>query len=83
MAGGVDRATAVADTAAVSTQVSLLRRAFLPSPLEERPGPSNVDAFARLRAWFIVAALLVDVGIYLGFRGSADFNRSALILVGP
>ncbi|MBA3395417.1 MAG: serine/threonine protein kinase [Deltaproteobacteria bacterium] len=57
---------------------SLARRAFLPSPLEEAPGPARIDAFARLRAMFAVSAILLDLGIYFGFRGSSHFDQRAL-----
>ena len=77
-AGGVRDERAVAATVTASTQISLARRAFLPSPLEEIPGPGRIDAFARLRGMFTLSAIFVDLGIYVGFRGSSHFNADAL-----
>jgi hypothetical protein len=78
--GGVRDERAVAATVTASRQISLVRRAFLPSPLEETPGPGQIDAFARLRGWFTLSAILVDIGIYFGFRGSPRFDGDALRL---
>jgi hypothetical protein len=57
---------------------SLARRALFPSPLEEPPGPQRVDTFARIRALFTLTAILIDVGFYIAFRGSAGINPRAL-----
>jgi hypothetical protein len=61
-----------------TTRASLVQRAFLPSPLEELPGPARIDAFARLRAMFTLAAIGVDLGIYFGFRDSSHFDSRVL-----
>ncbi|HUS30672.1 MAG TPA: serine/threonine-protein kinase [Kofleriaceae bacterium] len=78
LGGGVRDERAVAATVTASTQISLVRRAFLPSPLETRPGPAQIDAFARLRGWFTLSAIVVDIAIYFGFRGSPRFDADAL-----
>jgi hypothetical protein len=57
---------------------SLVRRAFLPSPLEELPGPRRVDALARLRALFTLTAIVFDIGIFVALRRSAHFDDRAL-----
>jgi hypothetical protein len=61
-----------------TTSASLVRRAFLPSPLEESPGPARTDAFARLRFVFTIAAIALDLGIYFSYRGSPHFDARAL-----
>ncbi len=82
MSGGVAREPVVSVTAATGVSrthsASLVQRAFRPSPLEETPGPSRLDAFARLRGWFTLGAINLDIGIYLSFRGSAHFDPRAL-----
>src|SRR5690349_19660346 len=82
MSGGVAREPVVSATAATGVSrthsASLVQRAFRPSPLEETPGPSRLDAFARLRGWFTLGAINLDIGIYLSFRGSAHFDARAL-----
>jgi len=60
------------------TRPSLARRAFLPSAIEEPPGPNRVDSFARLRAIFAVLAINLDVFIYFSFRTSPRFDAHAL-----
>lgn len=59
-------------------QASLARRAFLPSPLEEAPGPARIDAFARLRAVFVIVSILFDLGLYLALAGNDQFDQRAL-----
>ena len=59
-------------------QASLARRAFLPSPLEETPGPARIDAFARLRGLFVLVAIGFDVVTYFALRNSAQFDERAL-----
>src|SRR5215212_5606684 len=61
-----------------SMRASLVQRAFLPSPLEEAPGPARLDAFARLRGMFTIAAIGFDLSIYFGFRDSAQFDPRVL-----
>ena len=58
---------------------SFIQRAFLPSPLEEAPGRDRIDAFARLRALLTLCSILVDIGIYLAFRGSSHFDQQVLL----
>jgi hypothetical protein len=62
----------------MSIRASLVQRAFLPSPLEETPGPARLDAFARLRGMFTLAAVIFDLGIYFGFRDSSQFDAGVL-----
>jgi hypothetical protein len=77
--GGVISATAATGVSGSRPpRVSLVRRALWPSPLEEVPGPARVDAFARLRGIFTLISIAVDVGIYLGFRGSSQFDPAVL-----
>ncbi|HSD88857.1 MAG TPA: protein kinase [Kofleriaceae bacterium] len=79
--GGAVQVLGDAPTAAATSTTrgaSLVRRAFLPSPLEEAPGPARIDAFARLRALFTLSALIIDLGFFAAFRGRALFNQSAL-----
>lgn len=79
MGGSVELVNAPTAPASSTLQpASLLRRAFLPSPLEEAPGPARIDAFARLRALFTLAAVVVDLGIYIAFRDAPLFDRRAL-----
>jgi len=59
-------------------QASLARRAFLPSPLEEAPGPARIDAFARLRTMFVLGSILFDLGLYVVLVGNAQFDQRAL-----
>jgi hypothetical protein len=73
----VDAPTAPA-TDMTMARASLVRRALLPSPLEEPPGAARLDSFARLRAIFTLTAIWLDVGIYLGFRGSSHFDGRVL-----
>ncbi|HTL37467.1 MAG TPA: serine/threonine-protein kinase [Kofleriaceae bacterium] len=81
MADGEGVVSATAATGVSGFQpprVSLVRRALWPSPLEEAPGPARVDTFARLRGLFTLISIAVDVGVYLGFRGSSHFNATML-----
>jgi predicted Ser/Thr protein kinase len=87
MSGGAARDTstiasaatvASAATAPTPPRVSLVARAFMPSPLEEPPGPARIDTFARLRAIITLTAIALDLGIYLGFRDSPHFDARAL-----
>jgi hypothetical protein len=72
-----DAPTAAA-TGAMTRRDSLARRAFLPSPLEESPGPARIDAFARMRGIFTLIAIVFDIGIYVTYRGSPHFDSNAL-----
>ncbi|CAN5766989.1 hypothetical protein BH11MYX3_BH11MYX3_06740 [soil metagenome] len=56
-----------------------LQRLFLPSPLEEVPGPALIDTFARLRVMAMLSAMFVDIGIYVAFRGSSHFDQTVLL----
>lgn len=60
------------------TELSLVRRAYLPSPLEEAPGPGRIYAFARLRASICVGAILFDLAFYFALRGYPAFDPAAL-----
>jgi serine/threonine-protein kinase len=83
MVGGEANHEGLAATQPATTErrrYSLARRAFLPSPLEERPGPVRIDAFARLRAMVEISAVLFDLVVYAAFRGSPFFDRRALDL---
>jgi hypothetical protein len=57
---------------------SLVQRAFLPSPLEELPGPARLDAFARLRGIFTLVAIGFDIITYFSFRDSPRFDPHVL-----
>jgi tRNA A-37 threonylcarbamoyl transferase component Bud32 len=57
-----------------------VQKLFLPSPLEEVPGPARVDLFARVRAMAMLSAIVVDIGIYVAFRGSSHFDQTVLAL---
>jgi hypothetical protein len=57
---------------------SLVRRALLPSRLEEPAGPTRIDSFGRLRALFALLAVGLDVGIYLSFSASPRFDAGVV-----
>lgn len=56
------------------TEVSLVRRAYWPSPLEEAPGPGRIYAFARLRTSICVGAILFDLAFYFAMRNYPAFD---------
>jgi predicted Ser/Thr protein kinase len=56
------------------TQISLVRRAYWPSPLEEAPGPGRIYAFARLRTGICIGAILFDLAFYFALRNYPAFN---------
>lgn len=55
-----------------------MRRALLPSPLEESAGPERVDTFARIRALFTLTAILIDIAFYIAFRDARGIDGTAL-----
>jgi serine/threonine protein kinase len=61
-----------------ATRPSLVRRALLPSRLEEPAGPTRIDSFGRLRALFALLAVGLDVGIYLSFSASPRFDAQVV-----
>jgi hypothetical protein len=77
-AATVTAAPTVTGSAATTVHASLARRAFLPSPLEEAPGPARTAAFAQLRGMFTLLAILFDVGIYMTYRDSPRFDSRVL-----
>ena len=60
------------------TQVSLVQRAYGPSPTEELPGPGRIYAFARMRTSICIGAILFDLAFYFALRGYAAFNAHVI-----